>query len=68
MRQPVRYYIEQSDNHAVVRSIAVPPVTQLPRSPAEPVATGVVPETTPVRRARVRRLVRAAIHRSQNHS
>ncbi len=66
MRQPVRYYIEQSDDHAVVRSVPAPPVIQVPRAQPEAPTTSAPPETLPARRARVRRLVRAAIHRSNS--
>jgi len=66
MRQPVRYYIEQSDDHAVVRSVLAPPVVEIPRAEPDVPAASAPPETPPVRRARVRRLVRAAIHRSNS--
>ena len=64
MRQPVRYYIEQSDDHAVVRSVPIPPVVQAPRPQSDAPTTLTPPETAPARRARVRRLVQAAIHRA----
>ena len=60
MQHPVRYYIVQDDDQPVVRSV---PVARPRRAhaPTAPVAV----DTTPERRARVHRLVRAAIRRER---
>ena len=65
MQHPVRYYISQTDDQPVVRS--VPVVATRPNDAAGHVVTtqptAAAAEPSAVRRTRVRRLVRAAIHR-----
>lgn len=70
MQTPVRFYITQSDDHAVVRSV---PVTVRPdlaavdtdaRPIPAPEAETVQTPQSDLRRARVGKLVRAAAHRA----
>jgi len=72
MQHPVRYYIEQTDDQPVVRSVPVArprrfePASEAIASPTvAPPTVAPVPEPTPERRnrARVHRLVHAAIRR-----
>jgi hypothetical protein len=62
MQHPVRYYIVQADDQPVVRSVPVArPHRAGAHAPAAPAAVAITPE----RRARVHRLVRAAIRRER---
>jgi hypothetical protein len=70
MQTPVRFYITQSDDHAVVRSV---PVTVRPDIAASdtdvqgtqaPVVETVQSPQSDLRRARVGKLMRAAAHRA----
>jgi hypothetical protein len=70
MQTPVRFYITQSDDHAVVRSVPVavrPDVAagdaEARLTPAPEVETVQTPQSD-LRRARVGKLVRAAAHRA----
>jgi hypothetical protein len=61
-QHPVRYYIVQADDQPVVRSVPVTPARRAhvptPTAPADV-------DPAPERRARVHRLVRAAIRRER---
>ena len=70
MQRPVRYYITQSDDHAVVRSIPVAaprpaPVDETPVSTA-PQPAALETSRTDRGRTRVTRLVRAATRRADS--
>jgi hypothetical protein len=69
MQTPVRYYITQSDDHAVVRSVPVSvrlevPAGDIRATPSPEPELGHTMEAGP-RRARVTRLVRAAARRAE---
>ena len=70
MQKPVRYYITQSDDQAVVRTIpvTVQPTEIAPTLPPTPEAQAVTAQPGHTHgQARVGRLVRAAVRRDRDH-
>lgn len=60
MQNPVRFYITQNDDQAIVRSIPVQARVQIEQAPP-PDATDVAPTAKPTERLKVSRLVRSAV-------